>query len=96
MSVVVGKTLEVVRTHLKEIPYCDTVSKPDFHTSVTSHAFVAESLQERKAEIGLPPTVTTRVSGSVMVKTYTTVTADKQKRGQGDSSAGLATRTCEA
>ena len=28
-------------TYLNEMPYCETVSKPDFHTNVTSQAFVA-------------------------------------------------------
>lgn len=44
---------------LKEMPYCDTASKPLFHTSVTSQAFVAESRHERKAETALPPTAHT-------------------------------------
>lgn len=38
------------------MPYCDTESNPDFHTSVTSQAFVACSLQERKADTAFPPT----------------------------------------
>ncbi len=43
-------------THLKDIPYCETASKPDFQTSVTSQAFVACSLHDRNAETALPPT----------------------------------------
>jgi hypothetical protein len=27
--------------YLKDMPYCETASYPDFHTSVTSQAFVA-------------------------------------------------------
>lgn len=45
--------------YLKDMPYCETASYPDFHTSVTSQAFVAWSRQDRNAEIGLPPTVMT-------------------------------------
>lgn len=41
---------------MKDMPYCATCSKPDFHTRVTSQALVACSLQERKADTGLPPT----------------------------------------
>ncbi len=44
-------------TYWKDIPYCETVSNPDFHTRVTSQALVAWSLQERKAETALPPTI---------------------------------------
>ena len=43
-------------THLKEIPYWYTASKPDFQTRVTSQALVAWSLQERKADTAFPPT----------------------------------------
>lgn len=43
--------------YLNVIPYCATDSKPDFHTSVTSHAFVAWRRQERKADTALPPTI---------------------------------------
>ena len=49
---------------MKEIPYCDTDSKPDFQTRVTSHAFVACNLHERKADTALPPTVNRRVSNA--------------------------------
>ena len=45
------------------MPYCDTCSKPDFQTSVTSHAFVACSLHERKAETAFPPTAHTEING---------------------------------
>ena len=44
------------KTYLKEMPYWETASYPDFHTSVTSQAFVAWSLHERKAETAFPPT----------------------------------------
>jgi hypothetical protein len=44
-------------TYLKEMPYCETASYPDFHTKVTSHALVAWSLQDRKAETAFPPTM---------------------------------------
>ena len=54
-------------TNLKEMPYCDTASKPLFQTSVTSHALVADSLQERKAETALPPTVHAWISLSSFI-----------------------------
>ena len=50
------------KPYLKDIPYCDTCSYPVFHTRVTSQAFVAWSLQDKKAETGFPPTVTTFIS----------------------------------
>ena len=53
-------------TYLKDIPYCDTASYPDFHTRVTSHALVAWSLQERKADTALPPTMIYFLSLSAM------------------------------
>ena len=40
-----------------EMPYCDTASKPDFQTKVTSQALVAWSRQDKKAETALPPTI---------------------------------------
>jgi hypothetical protein len=43
--------------YLKEMPYWATLSYPDFHTSVTSQAFVACSRHDKKAETALPPTV---------------------------------------
>ena len=43
-------------SYLNEMPYCETPSKPLFHTSVTSQAFVADNRHERKAETALPPT----------------------------------------
>jgi hypothetical protein len=46
-------------TYLNETPYCDTASKPDFQTKVTSQEVVACSRHERKAEIALPPTAHT-------------------------------------
>ena len=49
-------------TYLKDMPYCDTCSKPVFQTRVTSQALVACNLHDRKAETGLPPTVTTFIS----------------------------------
>lgn len=44
------------KLYLKEMPYCATLSYPDFHTSVTSQALVACNRQERKAETAFPPT----------------------------------------
>jgi hypothetical protein len=44
-------------THLNEMPYWATLSYPDFHTRVTSQAFVACSRQDKKADTALPPTV---------------------------------------
>lgn len=52
--------------HRNEMPYCDTASKPDFQTSVTSQALVACNLQERKAETAFPPTARNRVSLSCL------------------------------
>ena len=49
------------------MPYCETASKPDFHTSVTSQAFVACRRQERKAETALPPTRARRQQNSALV-----------------------------
>lgn len=46
-------------SYLNEMPYCDTVSKPLFQTSVTSQALVAERRHDRKAETALPPTAHT-------------------------------------
>lgn len=43
--------------YLKETPYCETASKPLFHTSVTSQALVADRRHDRKAETALPPTI---------------------------------------
>lgn len=48
--------------HLNESPYCATDSNPFFQTRVTSQAFVAESLHDKKAETELPPTAMTLVS----------------------------------
>jgi len=45
--------------YLNEMPYCDTVSKPLFQTSVTSQALVAERRHDKKAETALPPTAHT-------------------------------------
>ena len=45
--------------YLNEMPYCDTESKPLFHTSVTSQALVAERRHDKKAETALPPTAHT-------------------------------------
>jgi len=42
--------------YLKDMPYCETDSKPLFHTSVTSQALVADKRQERKADTEFPPT----------------------------------------
>lgn len=49
-------------TYLNETPYCDTGSKLDFQTRVTSQEVVACNLQEMKAEIALLPTKHHRVS----------------------------------
>ena len=46
--------------HLNEMPYCETASYPDFHTKVTSQAFVAWSLHDKNAEMALPPTTVPR------------------------------------
>lgn len=42
--------------YLNEMPYWATLSKPDFHTRVTSQAFVACNRHDKKAETALPPT----------------------------------------
>lgn len=52
-----SQILRISLSYRKEIPYCATASYPDFQTSVTSQALVACSLQERKAETALPPTI---------------------------------------
>jgi len=49
-------------THLKEMPYWATWSKPDFHTRVTSQALVAWSRHDRKADTAFPPTEATFIS----------------------------------
>ena len=63
-------------SYLNEMPYCATVSKPLFHTSVTSQALVADRRHERKADTELPPTrialvfsfaILTRRTGEAMV-----------------------------
>jgi hypothetical protein len=46
----------VTWTDLNEMPYCDTFSKPDFQTSVTSQALVACRRHDRKADTAFPPT----------------------------------------
>lgn len=53
-------------TYLKETPYCETASKPCFHTSVTSQEVVAWRRQDRNAEIALPPTKQDLVSRPMM------------------------------
>lgn len=55
-----------METHLKETPYCETASKPCFHTKVTSQEVVAWSRQDRNAEIALPPTKQYFVSRPMM------------------------------
>ena len=50
--------------YLKDIPYCATLSKPFFQTSVTSQAFVAWSLHDKKADTAFPPTAQAFVSGA--------------------------------
>lgn len=45
--------------YLKDMPYCETASYPDFQTNVTSQALVAWSRHDKKAEMGLPPTTMT-------------------------------------
>ena len=57
-----SSSTEEICSYLNDIPYCDTASKPDFQTRVTSQALVACSLQERNAETALPPTTIQRVS----------------------------------
>lgn len=49
-------------SYFMEMPYWDTCSYPDFHTSVTSQALVAWSRHERKAETAFPPTEHTLIS----------------------------------
>jgi hypothetical protein len=44
-------------TYRNEMPYWCTCSKPFFHTSVTSQAWVADRRHDKKAETALPPTV---------------------------------------
>lgn len=58
----------VAGSYRNDIPYCDTESNPDFQTSVTSHAFVACSLHERKAETAFPPTIELDVSLLLLVQ----------------------------
>ena len=55
--------------YLNEMPYCETVSKPLFHTSVTSQALVADNRQERKAETELPPTRSALVVSFAILQT---------------------------
>lgn len=59
--------LERSCTDLKDMPYCETASYPDFHTKVTSQALVAWSRHDRNAEIGLPPTAITEYDVSLGV-----------------------------
>lgn len=47
------------------MPYWETCSNPDFHTSVTSQALVAWSRQDRKADTGFPPTEITFISSQL-------------------------------
>jgi hypothetical protein len=54
--------IAIALAYLNERPYCDTFSKPFFQTRVTSHALVAESLHDIKAETAFPPTTSTLVS----------------------------------
>jgi hypothetical protein len=39
------------------MPYWATLSYPDFHTRVTSQAFVACNRHDKKADTALPPTI---------------------------------------
>ena len=48
---------QTVSTYLNDMPYCATAWKFAFHTKVTSQAFVACSLHDKKAETALPPTM---------------------------------------
>lgn len=57
-------------TYLKEMPYCETASYPDFQTSVTSQAFVAWSLQDRNAETAFPPTEQILISNGSSIVAY--------------------------
>jgi hypothetical protein len=69
----------VTNSYLNEMPYCETLSKPLFHTSVTSQALVADNRHERKAETALPPTrQILRVSWPIAMR----------KRGVGDGGEG--------
>lgn len=58
-SALIGARRRGKISYLNEMPYCDTVSKPLFQTSVTSQALVAERRHDRKAETALPPTAHT-------------------------------------
>jgi hypothetical protein len=40
------------------MPYWATASYPDFHTKVTSHAFVACNRHDKNADTAFPPTGT--------------------------------------
>lgn len=55
-------------TYLKETPYCETASKPDFQTRVTSQEVVACNRHDRKAEMALPPTAQTCFSSQLMME----------------------------
>ena len=63
-----------------EMPYWATNSNCDFHTSVTSHAFVACNRQERKAETAFPPTVQTLVLGIVHTRSQSCERVRGQQR----------------
>ena len=43
--------------YLNDMPYCETDSKPDFQTRVTSQAFVACNRHDKNAETAFPPTI---------------------------------------
>jgi hypothetical protein len=45
-------------TYFIDMPYWATASYPDFHTKVTSHAFVACKRHDKKADTAFPPTGT--------------------------------------
>ena len=65
-----GDRSRVKATYLKEMPYCETASYPDFQTSVTSQAFVAWSLQDRNAETAFPPTEQILISNGSSIVVY--------------------------
>ena len=73
---------------MNEIPYWCTASNPDFHTNVTSQAFVAWSLQDKKADTALPPTTHTFIRGlaSILTVTIGTPHFNPEGRGKGQSS----------
>jgi hypothetical protein len=65
------------------MPYWWTASKPDFHTRVTSQAFVAWSRHERKAETAFPPTIHVFISGLLSI--VMSAAGERRRRGERES-----------